>query len=90
MCSTIGLGRATRDQAILFCFILSPFFFLIFFQVTRNWRKSGVLLLVVLGVGFAVSLVVVHRAKAQETEEKIELLGSELLGSGLYFAVCWK
>jgi len=40
MCSTIGLGRATRDQAILFCFILSPFFGLILF---RSYRRKNYL-----------------------------------------------
>ena len=64
-----------------YVFILSPFFFLVFFQVTRNWKKSGALLLVVLGVSFAVSLVVVHRAKAQDTGEKIYYYHNDHLGS---------
>ena len=79
-CGTIFAWNP-KEGILGYVFILSPFFFLVFFQVTRNWRKSGVLLLVVLGASFAVSLVVVHRAKAQETGEKIYYYHNDHLGT---------
>ena len=79
-CSSIFVWNP-KEGVIGYALILSPFFFLVFFQVTRNWKRSGALLLVVLGASFAVSLVVTHRAKAQETGEKIYYYHNDHLGS---------
>jgi len=79
-CSSIFVWDP-KEGVLGYALILSPFFFLIFFQVTRNWKKSGALLLVVLSVSFAISLVVVHKAKAQEAGEKIYYYHNDHLGT---------
>ncbi|MCX5868618.1 MAG: RHS domain-containing protein [Proteobacteria bacterium] len=85
MCSTIGFGRATRDQAILFFFILSPFFGLI---LIRSYRRknylafSGAVVLWCLVLGSAF-IFTEESVRAQESAEKIYYFHLDHLGTPL-------